>query len=92
MGVLFDIMGTVEQFVKKKSSKLAVLLIIVYFAAAVLITFGIYKLAGRIAFVPAPFLIIGAILASMYTRMMSRVEYEYSVNTGALNIDAIYDQ
>lgn len=92
MGVLFDKMGTVEQFVKKKSSKLAVLLIIVYFAAAVLITFGIYKLAGRIAFVPAPFLIIGAILASMYTRMMSRVEYEYSVNTGVLNIDAIYDQ
>jgi hypothetical protein len=85
-------MGTVEQFVKKKSNKLAILLVIVYFAAAVLITFGIYKLAGRIAFVPAPFLLIAAILASRYTIMMSKVEYEYSVNTGVLNIDAIYDQ
>lgn len=85
-------MGTVEQFVKRKSNKLAILLVILYFVAAVLITFGIYKLAGRIAFVPAPFLIIAAILAARYTMMMSKVEYEYSVNSGVLNIDAIYDQ
>ncbi len=68
------------------------MLVIAYFAAAVLLTFGLYKLAGRIAFVPAPFLLIGALLASRYTIMMSKVEYEYSVNTGVLNIDAIYDQ
>ena len=85
-------MGTVEQFVKRKTSRLAVLLIILYFAAAILISFGIYKLAGRIAFIPAPFLLIAAILAASYTKMMSRVEYEYSCNTGVLNIDAIYDQ
>ncbi|MBO4326304.1 MAG: hypothetical protein J5950_03430 [Clostridia bacterium] len=85
-------MGTVEQFVKKKTNKMAILLVILYFIAAGLITFGIYKLAGRIAFVPAPFLFIAAILASRYTLMMSRVEYEYSVNTGVLNIDVIYDQ
>lgn len=85
-------MGTVEQFVKKKKSGLTPVLIVAYFAAAVLLTFGLYKLAGRIAFVPAPFLLIGAVLAARYTLMMSRVEYEYSVNTGVLNIDAIYDQ
>ena len=85
-------MGTVEQFVERKKSAWAPFLIVAYFALAILLTFGLYRLAGRIAFVPAPFLLIGAVLAARYTLMMSRVEYEYSVNTGTLNIDAIYDQ
>ncbi len=85
-------MGTVEQFVKKKKNGLTPILVAVYFIAAALLTFGLYKLAGRIAFVPAPFLLIGAVLAARYTLMMSRVEFEYSVNSGVLNIDAIYDQ
>lgn len=85
-------MGIVEQFVKKKKSGLTPFLVVLYFAAAGLITFGIYKLAGKIAFVPAPFLLIAAILAARYTVMMTRVEFEYSVNTGTLNIDAIFDQ
>lgn len=90
--IRFAGMGTVEQFVKRKKSAFSTILVIVYFAVAVLLTFGLYKLAGRIAFVPAPFLLIGALLAARYTIMMSKVEYEYSVNTGVLNIDAIYDQ
>ena len=85
-------MAVVEQFVKKKKNFMTPLLVGLYFVAAVLIFIGIFKLAGNIAFVPAPFLIIAAVLASKYTLMMSKVEYEYSLNTGTLNIDAIYDQ
>ena len=85
-------MAVTEQFVKKQDHSTAIILVILYFVAAIGLSFGLYKLAGRIAFVPAPFLLMAAILAARYTLMMSRVEYEYSVNTGVLNIDAIYDQ
>lgn len=85
-------MGTMEQFVKKEKTFFTTFLVILLYVAAVGLTILLYMAAGRIAFVVAPFFLLAAIIFGKYIIMMSKVEHEYSISNGVLNIDKIFDQ
>lgn len=76
--------------IKKDSFKSFVNLLII--AAGIIICYFLYLAAGIIMGLVSPFIMIGVFFIVRWLVVQSRIEYEYTLSSGVLNIDRIINQ
>lgn len=82
-----------EIIIQREKDSFYTFLSFLIMAAAVALLVFLYNFAGNVVFVPTPFILFAAgIMARLVYINHNRVEFEYSLHSGILNIDKLVNQ